>query len=47
MRRGIGSMPLEAYEASSYYERWLFTVETILEEKGVLAPGEIDAKVEA
>ena len=47
MRRGIESMPLEAYEASSYYERWLFTVETILEEKGVLAPGEIDAKVEA
>jgi nitrile hydratase subunit beta len=47
MRRGIESMPLEAYEAASYYERWLFTVETILEEKGVIAPGEIDARVEA
>ena len=47
MRRGIESMPLEAYEAASYYERWLFTVETILEEKGVLAPGEVDARVEA
>jgi nitrile hydratase len=44
MRRGIESMPLEAYGAASYYERWLFTVETILEEKGVLAPGEVDAR---
>ena len=47
MRRGIESMPLEAYEAASYYERWLFTVETILEEKGVLEPGEIDSRVGA
>ena len=27
------------YEAASYYERWLFTTETILAEKGVLASG--------
>ena len=47
MRRGIESMPLEEYEAGSYYERWLFTVEAILEEKGVLAPGEVDARAEA
>jgi nitrile hydratase len=47
MRRGIESMPRDAYEAASYYERWLFTVETILEEKGILAPGEIDARVGA
>ena len=47
MRRGIESMPLAAYEVASYYERWLFTTKTILEEKGVLAPGEIDARVEA
>ena len=39
MRRGIESMPVQTYEAVSYYERWLFTVETILTEKGVLAPG--------
>ena len=44
MRRGIESMPLSRYEAASYYERWLFTVETILQEKGILAPGEIDAR---
>jgi len=47
MRRGIESMPLVAYEAASYYERWLFTVETILEEKGVLARGEVDARMQA
>jgi hypothetical protein len=46
MRRGIESMQPEAYERASYYERWLFAAETILEEKGVLAPGELDARVD-
>ncbi len=45
MRRGIESMPLVEYERASYYERWLFTAETILEEKGVLASGELDARM--
>jgi Nitrile hydratase beta subunit len=45
MRRGIESMPLAAYENASYYERWLFTTETILTEKGILAPGELDERV--
>jgi nitrile hydratase len=36
LRRGIESMPPEAYERASYYERWLFSVETILREKGIL-----------
>jgi nitrile hydratase subunit beta len=45
MRRGIESMPLAEYEAASYYERWLFAAETILEEQGVLARGELDARV--
>ena len=36
LRRGIESMPPEEYEQASYYERWLYSVETILEEKGVL-----------
>jgi nitrile hydratase len=44
MRRGIESMPRAAYEAASYYERWLFTAEAILEEKGILAPGELDER---
>ncbi len=45
LRRGIESMPPEEYERASYYERWLYSVETILAEKGVLAPGELDARV--
>jgi hypothetical protein len=46
-RRGIESMPRDAYERASYYERWVFSMETILTEKGVLAPGELDARLEA
>ena len=45
MRRGIESMPPERYEQASYYERWLFAMETILSEKGVLEPGELDARL--
>jgi nitrile hydratase subunit beta len=46
LRRGIESMPPEAYEQASYYERWLYSIETILTEKGVLAAGELDARLE-
>jgi hypothetical protein len=45
LRRGIESMQPAAYESASYYERWLFAAETILGEKGVLAPGELDSRV--
>ena len=45
LRRGIESMPPEAYERASYYERWLFSIETRLAEEGVLAPGELDARL--
>jgi nitrile hydratase len=44
LRRGIESMPSDAYERASYYERWLFSIETILTEKGVLAAGELDRR---
>jgi hypothetical protein len=44
LRRGIESMPPEEYERASYYERWLFSVETILTEKGVLVAGELDRR---
>ena len=47
LRRGIESMPPHDYEHASYYERWLFSMETILTEKGMLTPGELDARVEA
>jgi nitrile hydratase len=45
LRRGIESMPPAEYERASYYERWLYSVETILTEKGVLAAGELDARL--
>ena len=45
LRRGIESMPPDRYERASYYERWLFSMETILAEKGVLEPGELDARL--
>jgi nitrile hydratase len=45
LRRGIESMPPDEYERASYYERWLFSVETVLTEKGVLAAGELDARL--
>jgi nitrile hydratase subunit beta len=47
LRRAIESMPLAEYEAASYYERWLFAAETVLEEKGILAPGELDRRTTA
>jgi nitrile hydratase len=45
LRRGIESMSPEEYERASYYERWLYSIETILTEKGVLAPGELDERL--
>jgi hypothetical protein len=45
LRRGIESMPPEEYERASYYERWLYSMETRLVEEGVLAPGELDARL--
>jgi hypothetical protein len=44
LRRGIESMPPDAYESCSYYERWLFSMETVLVEKGVIGVGDIDAR---
>jgi nitrile hydratase subunit beta len=45
LRRGIESMPPDQYERASYYERWLFSIETRLGEEGVIAPGELDARL--
>jgi nitrile hydratase subunit beta len=46
LRRGIESMPFADYERASYYERWLYSVESILTEKGVLAPGELERRLD-
>jgi hypothetical protein len=45
LRRGIESMPRDEYERAAYYERWLFSIETNLIEKGILAPGELEARL--
>ena len=45
LRRGIESMPPGEYERASYYERWLFSIETNLTEKGILVPGELDGRL--
>jgi hypothetical protein len=45
LRRGIESMPPDEYERASYYERWLYSAETNLAEKGILAPGELDGRL--
>jgi nitrile hydratase len=45
LRRGIESMPPDEYEAASYYERWLFSIETNLVAKGLLEPGELAARL--
>jgi hypothetical protein len=45
LRRGIESMAPDEYERASYYERWLYAAETILTEKKILTPGELDARL--
>jgi hypothetical protein len=45
LRRAIESMEPAAYESATYYERWLYAAETTLAEKGVVAPGELDARL--
>jgi nitrile hydratase len=47
LRRGIESMPPDAYERASYYERWLYALEHVLIEKGVLAAGELEQRAAA
>jgi nitrile hydratase subunit beta len=47
LRRGIEGMRRDEYESASYYERWLHSAETVLTEKGILASGELDARMAA
>jgi len=43
-RHSIERMDPAAYLATPYYEHWAFAIETLLTEKGVLAPGEVAAR---
>lgn len=44
-RRGIESMEPAHYLRASYYERWLETIISNLEEQHVLAPGELEGRI--
>jgi len=46
LRRGIESLPPDAYDTMSYYERWIASVAALLIEKGVMTQGEIDARID-
>lgn len=45
LRRAIESLPPEAYEKMSYYERWISAVETLMIEKGLLTREQIEYKI--
>jgi nitrile hydratase len=45
MRYGIERMAPAEYLRASYYERWLATVERNLVERGLIAPGEVEARL--
>jgi hypothetical protein len=44
-RRAREDMPPELYPRLTYYERWIYAVEAILIEKGIVTPDEVDRKV--
>ena len=41
-RDAIERMPPEEYLAASYYERWFTAIRSLLVEKGVAAPGDLE-----
>jgi nitrile hydratase beta subunit len=41
-RRAMERMPPARYLASSYYERWLYAIESLLLEKGVISGADLD-----
>lgn len=45
LRRAIEGMEPERYERAGYYERWLYAIETLMVEKGVLSTAEIERTV--
>ena len=45
IRRVKEQLAPQQYEAFSYYERWFFSMETLMIEKGIVTREEIDRKV--
>jgi hypothetical protein len=47
LRRGIESLPPDAYDSMSYYERWISSITAVMLEKGVVTRAELDARIAA
>jgi len=45
LRRAIESLPPDAYERMSYYERWVSAIHRLMVEKGVLTQAEVDRRI--
>jgi hypothetical protein len=46
LRRGIEGLSQEEYETLGYFERWVWSLEAILVEKGILTRQELEARRE-
>jgi len=47
LRRNIESLGPDAYDAMSYYERWIAAITKVLLERGVIGSDELGRKMEA
>lgn len=45
LRRAIEGIGAQAYDAMSYYERWITAITEVLLEKGVVSVDELSAKI--
>lgn len=45
LRRGIESLPADAYDRMTYYERWISSIVYILTEKGVVTHEEMRDRI--
>ena len=45
LRRGIESLPADAYDRMGYYERWIHSIATVMLERGVVTRRELDARI--
>jgi len=45
LRRGIESLPPDAYDRMSYYERWMHSIRTMMLERGVVTEAELAERI--
>ena len=45
LRRGIESLPPDAYARMSYYERWMHSIRTMMLERGVVTEAELAERI--